>query len=103
MALLFAPVFGLAACEPQYGRLPPLTTYERNFATCRELALDLTRTKAFLANVESRPPRRDFLAQWLGGSGKHEAALKSAEARRNALVDVQRVHACPANPFWAAN
>ncbi len=99
LALLLTPVLGFTACEGQYGQLPPLTEYERNFATCRELALDVTRTLAFRASVQGRPPGSGAFAQWSGASGAHEAALESAEVRHNALVGTQRIHACPANPF----
>ena len=87
-----------------YGRQGSLTSYEMDAMTCREIDLDLAKTKGFIdhVNKESEFSGRDVLA-FLGdfGIGNHlekSAALESANKRIEQLRDLRDTKKCNTNP-----
>lgn len=97
-ALLAAVVAGCAT--KTYGRVGPLTSFERESMTCREIALDTARTNGFIERVttESEFSGKDVLA-FLGDFGignamERQAAMESATARQKQLGELRSARGC---------
>ena len=96
-AAALAAAFAVSGCATKtYGRSGALTQYESTSMTCREIDMDMARTRGFTEEVkqESRFSGKDVLA-FLGdfGIGNHmekSAALESADRR---LVQLQNLSA----------
>ena len=87
-----------------YGRQGTLTSYEKDSMTCREIDLELAKTRGFVdhVNTESEFSGRDVLA-FLGDFGignnmEKRSALESANKRIEQLRDVRDAKKCGANP-----
>lgn len=90
--VIAAGVLSAAGCATKtYGRLGPLTDFERSSLTCREIDLDVARTDGFIQRIgsESQWDSRDTLAFLgdfgIGNSMEKSAALESATTRRSQL------------------
>ena len=87
-----------------YGRQGSLTAYEKETMTCREIELDLAKTRGFVNHVdeESKFSGKDVLAL-LGdfGIGNHlekTAALESANSRVASLNELRGTKQCQKSP-----
>lgn len=90
---LAAALGALAGCATKtYGRMSPLTDFERQTMTCREIALEQARVQGFLDQVYGEAGQFDgravlaFLGDFgIGNSLELDAATKSAYHRRMQL------------------
>jgi len=87
-----------------YGRQGTLTGYEKESMTCREIDLEMARTRGFVdhVNKESEFSGKDVLA-FLGDFGignnmERSSALESANSRITQLQDIRTMKKCGANP-----
>ena len=94
-------VIALAGCATKhYGRQGTLTSVERDTMTCREIELEIAKTRGFIdhVNKESRFDGRDVLAILgdfgIGNSMEKDAALESADARIKDLEALRSAKAC---------
>lgn len=84
-----------------YGRQGTLTSYEKNTMACREIDLEIAKTRGFIdqVNTESEFSGRDVLAILgdfgIGNSMERGAALKSANARIKELEELKVAKGCP--------
>lgn len=87
-----------------YGRQGALTSYEKDSMTCREIDLDLAKTRGFIdhVNKESEFSGRDVLAILgdfgIGNNLEKSAALESASTRIEQLRDLRDAKKCNTNP-----
>ena len=87
-----------------YGRQGSLTSYEKDTMTCREIDLDLAKTRGFIdqVNKESEFSGRDVLAILgdfgIGNNLEKSAALESANKRIAQLRDLLDAKKCNTNP-----
>ena len=87
-----------------YGRQSALTDYEKSSMTCREIELDLAKTRGFIdhVNKESQFSGKDVLAILgdfgIGNNMEKSAALESANNRIASLSELRRAKPCPASP-----
>ena len=101
-ALLTISIQGCAT--KTYGRQGTLTSYEKDSMTCREIDLDLAKTRGFIdhVNKESEFSGRDVLAILgdfgIGNNMEKSAALESANKRIEQLRDLRDGKKCGANP-----
>jgi hypothetical protein len=102
LGLLVTISFLQGCATKTYGRLGTLTGFEKESLTCREIDLEIAKTRGFLDSVhkESEFSGRDVLA-FLGdfGIGNHmerNAALESANKRIEELRELKRAKNCPA-------
>ena len=85
-----------------YGRQGPLTSYEKESMTCREIELDLAKTSGFVdhVNKESEFSGLDVLAILgdfgIGNSLEKSAALESATRRIEQLRELRDAKKCSA-------
>jgi hypothetical protein len=87
-----------------YGRQSTLTNYEKASMTCREIDLDMAKTRGFIdhVNMESEFSGKDVLA-FLGDFGignnnmEKSAALESANNRIESLSVLRRMKQCPSS------
>lgn len=83
-----------------YGRQGALTAYEKDTFTCREIDLEIARTRGFVeyVNKESQFSGRDVLAILgdfgIGNSLERSAALESANTRIEQLRDLRAAKKC---------
>jgi len=83
-----------------YGRQGSLTGYEKDTMTCREIDLELARTRGFIdhVNKESEFSGRDVLAILgdfgIGNNLEKSAALESANKRVEQLRDLRDAKKC---------
>ena len=100
--LMLALIQGCAT--KTYGRQGALTSYEKDSMTCREIDLDLAKTRGFVdhVNKESEFSGRDVLAMMgdfgIGNNMEKSAALESANKRIEQLRDLRNAKKCSANP-----
>ena len=102
LAASVAIIAALHGCATKtYGRQGTLTNYEKESMTCREIDLDLAKTRGFIdhVNKESEFSGKDVLAI-LGdlGIGNHmekSAALESANNRISSLSELRLTKQCP--------
>ena len=86
-----------------YGRQSTLTSYEKDSMTCREIDLDLAKTRGFVdhVNKESEFSGKDVLAILgdfgIGNNMEKSAALASANTRIESLSALRRTKQCPAS------
>ena len=86
-----------------YGRQSTLTSYEKDSMTCREIYLDLAKTRGFVdhVNKESEFSGKDVLAILgdfgIGNNMEKSAALASANTRIESLSALRRTKQCPAS------
>lgn len=91
----------LSACATKhYGREGQLTDYEKSTMSCREIDLERAKVNGFIGQVhqESKFDGRSVLS-FLGDFGignvmEKDAALKSANERRQALDDLRASKNC---------
>ena len=87
-----------------YGRQGMLTDYEKESMTCREIDLDLAKTRGFVdhVNKEAEFSGRDVLAILgdfgVGNNLEKSAALESAGKRVDQLRQLRSSKKCSANP-----
>jgi hypothetical protein len=93
--------FTVAGCATKtYGRLGPLTSFEKDSMTCREIALDAARTNGFVERVttESQFSGKDVLAFLgdfgIGNSMERQAAMESATTRQRQLGELRVAKGC---------
>ena len=85
-----------------YGRQSQLTGYEKTSMTCREIDLDLAKTRGFIdhVNKESKFSGKDVLAILgdfgIGNNMEKSAALESADVRISDLNALRQTKQCPA-------
>ncbi|VWC96179.1 hypothetical protein BLA39750_02240 [Burkholderia lata] len=98
--LLMAALLVAGCATKNYGRSPDLTSYEKDTMTCREIDMDLARTRGFVDHVqsESQFSGRDVLA-FLGDFGignglEKTAAMDSATKRMGDLQDLRARKGC---------
>jgi len=91
----------LTGCATKtYGRVGPLTAFEKDSLTCREIALDTARTNGFIERVttESRFSGKDvmaFLGDFgIGNSMERRAAMESAVTRQKQLGELRSTKKC---------
>lgn len=96
-----ASVLFVQGCATKtYGRQGALTTYEKDTLTCREIDLEVARTRGFVEHVnkESQFSGRDVLAilgdLGIGNSLERSAALESANTRIEQLRDLRAAKKC---------
>ena len=100
--LMLALIQGCAT--KTYGRQGALTSYEKDSMTCREIDLDLAKSRGFVdhVNKESEFSGRDVLAMMgdfgIGNNMEKSAALESANKRIEQLRDLRNAKKCSANP-----
>lgn len=86
-----------------YGRQGSLTAYEKDSMTCREIDLDLARTRGFIdhVNKESEFSGKDVLAILgdfgIGNNMEKSAAIESANKRIESLSALRTSKQCSAN------
>jgi len=86
-----------------YGRQGALTNHEKDTMTCREIDLDLAKTRGFVdhVNKESQFSGRDVLAIMgdfgIGNAMEKSAAMESANKRIEQLQDLRNTRKCNAN------
>ena len=108
LAILTASIVVLTAMQgcatKTYGRQSTLTSFEKDSMTCREIDLDLAKTRGFVdhVNKESEFSGKDVLAILgdfgIGNNMEKSAALASANSRIESLEALRRTKQCPANP-----
>ena len=87
-----------------YGRQSTLTSFEKDTMTCREIDLDLAKTRGFIdhVNKESEFSGKDVLAILgdfgIGNNMEKSAALASASSRIESLSELRRSKQCPTGP-----
>ena len=98
----FAVLCALQGCATKtYGRQGSLTNYERDSMNCREIDLDLAKTRGFIdhVNEESKFSGKDVLAILgdfgIGNNMEKSAAIESANARIVGLNELKRTKQCP--------
>lgn len=103
-ALLAVSLTAMQGCATKtYGRQGTLTDFEKNSLTCREIDLELARTRGFIdhVNKESEFSGRDVLAILgdfgIGNSMERTAALESANKRAELLGTLRVARKCDAN------
>jgi hypothetical protein len=83
-----------------YGRQGSVTEYEKNSMTCREMDLEIAKTRGFIdhVNKEAAFSGRDvlaFLADFgIGNNLERTAALESANTRIGQLEEQRKIKAC---------
>ena len=83
-----------------YGRQGTLTSYEKDSMTCREVDLEIAKTRGFVdhVNKESEFSGRDVLAILgdfgIGNNLEKSAALESANKRIEQLRDLRSAKKC---------
>ncbi len=105
LTLSVAVLMAIQGCATKtYGRQGSLTDYEKDSMSCREIDLDLAKTRGFVdhVNKESEFSGKDVLA-FLGDFGignnmEKSAALESANARIARLNELKRTKQCPVSP-----
>lgn len=105
ISLTVLSVVALNGCATKtYGRQGTLTGYEKESMSCREIDLDMARTRGFVdhVNKESEFSGKDVLA-FLGDFGignnmERSSALESANGRITQLQDLRAMKKCGANP-----
>jgi len=105
LTLSVAALVAIQGCATKtYGRQGSLTDYEKESMSCREIDLDLAKTRGFIdhVNKESEFSGKDVLAFLgdfgIGNSMEKNAALESANARIARLSDLKRTKQCPVSP-----
>jgi len=105
LTLSVAVLAAIQGCATKtYGRQGSLTDYEKESMSCREIDLDLAKTRGFIdhVNKESEFSGKDVLAFLgdfgIGNSLEKSAALESANARIARLSELKRTKQCPASP-----
>jgi len=93
-ALLLAP-----ACRTtSYGRLSPLTTYERDHFSCEDLDKAIAESEAFIAKI-GHHLREEAVAYFIdfgvGNSFERRAARESADARIASCKEQKIAKGCP--------
>ena len=101
VATVLASLFAFQGCATKtYGRQGTLTGYEKDTMTCREIDLELAKTRGFVdhVNKESEFSGRDVLAILgdfgIGNNLEKSAALESANKRIEQLRDLRAVKKC---------
>ena len=108
--VLAASIFTLATIQgcatKTYGRQSTLTSFEKDTMTCREIDLDLAKTRGFIdhVNKESEFSGKDVLAVLgdfgIGNNMEKSAALASANSRIESLGQLRRSKNCPAGSAY---
>ena len=105
-AALIVSLTAVSGCATKtYGRQSALTSFEKDSMTCREIDLDLAKTRGFIdhVNKESEFSGKDVLAILgdfgVGNSLERTAAIESANSRIASLNDMRRTRPCPASPI----
>jgi hypothetical protein len=105
LAALLATISVISGCATKtYGRQSVLTNFEKDSMTCREVDLDLAKTRGFIdqVNKESEFSGKDVLAILgdfgIGNNLEKTAALESANSRIASLGELRRTKQCPASP-----
>lgn len=100
-ALVIISVQGCAT--KTYGRQGTITSYEKDSMTCREIELELARTRGFIdhVNKESEFSGRDILAILgdfgIGNSMEKSAAIESANKRIEQFQWLRDAKKCGSN------
>ena len=104
LAVSIAVLASIQGCATKtYGRQSTLTSYEKDSMTCREIDLDLAKTRGFVdhVNKESEFSGKDVLAILgdfgIGNNMEKSAALASANTRIESLSALRRTKQCPAS------
>ncbi|SCY31528.1 hypothetical protein [Nitrosospira sp. Nsp13] len=96
--LLLASIQGCAT--KIYGRQGSVTSFERTTMTCREMDLEIAKTRGFVdhVNKEAAFSGRDilaFLADFgIGNNLERTAALESADTRIKQLEEQRQIKQC---------
>jgi hypothetical protein len=104
LGLLITISFLQGCATKNYGRQGSLTDFEKNSFTCREMDLEIAKSRGFIdyVNKESEFSGRDVLAILgdfgIGNSMEKSAALESANKRIEELRVLKSVKICPATP-----
>ena len=105
LALSALVIMSLQGCATKtYGRQGTVTSYERDSMTCREIDLDLAKTRGFVdhVNKESEFSGRDVLAILgdfgIGNNMEKSAAIESANKRIEQFRELRDAKKCGANP-----
>ncbi len=102
LAVSIAALAAIHGCATKtYGRQSTLTSFEKDSMTCREIDLDLAKTRGFIdhVNKESEFSGKDVLAILgdfgIGNNLEKSAALESASNRIASLAELRRTKQCP--------
>ena len=102
LAASILAIIALPGCATKtYGRQGSLTAYEKDSMTCREIDLDIAKTRGFVdhVNKESEFSGKDVLAILgdfgIGNNMEKSAALESAGKRIDALTSLRSSKQCP--------
>lgn len=98
-------MLALSACATKsYGRLQPISSFEMNNYTCRDIALELSKVDAYEEQVKERSgfdgrSALGILGDFgIGNSMEKGAAVKSAIERRRQLQMLGSQKGCSAAP-----
>lgn len=100
VSMVFLLVLAQGCATKTYGRQGSLTGYEKDTMTCREIDLELAKTRGFVdhVNKESEFSGRDVLAILgdfgIGNNMEKSAALESANKRIEQLRDLRASKTC---------
>jgi hypothetical protein len=100
--LISVLVLALAACATQrFGRLSPLSEYEKQNLTCREIGIEIAKAEEFLFQTQStrRNTNGAHVLGFLGDFGignvmEGDAAEQSGQVRLKELKDLTVRRAC---------
>jgi hypothetical protein len=87
-----------------YGRQGTITSYEKDSMTCREIDLEMAKTRGFIdhVNKESEFSGRDVLAILgdfgIGNNMEKSAAIESANKRIEQFRELRDAKKCGSNP-----
>ena len=91
----------LGGCATKhYGRLAPLTVYEKSNFSCREIDIEIAKVQGFIDQVENESRFNEksvlsFLGDFgIGNVMEKDAALDSARARLKDLQDLKVARRC---------
>ena len=98
-------IMSIQGCATKtYGRQGTITSYEKDSMTCREIDLELAKTRGFVdhVNKESEFSGRDVLAILgdfgIGNNMEKSAAIESANKRIEQFRELRDAKKCGANP-----
>jgi hypothetical protein len=103
LLVVSAGILATGCATKTYGRQAVLTGFEKDTMTCREIDLDIAKTRGFVdhVNKESEFSGKDVLAILgdfgIGNSMEKSAALESANNRLTQLGELRRTKVCPAS------
>lgn len=100
---ILALIYIQGCATKTYGRQGTLTSYEKDSMTCREIDLEIAKTRGFVdhVNKESEFSGRDVLAILgdfgIGNNLEKSSALESANKRIEQLRDLRDAKKCNAS------